>query len=128
VLRRCCGGDYPELIEGDVFRTIVKVPDFATYYPDQENLKNLRSVSGHESRPESGTAVKIIQALRQKDLSTSQIAEALGHKTISGEVKKQLKELLSLGFIEITLPEKPQSRLQKYRLTEKDLESIAGGK
>ena len=31
------GGEYPELIEGDLFRTVIKVPDF-TLYPEDWNL------------------------------------------------------------------------------------------
>jgi ATP-dependent DNA helicase RecG len=111
------GNSYPELIEGDLFRTIIQVPDFTVYLPGQENLKKLRP----ESRPESRFAHQIIHDLRQKDLSSSQIADTLGHKTISGELKKQIKYLLSLEIIEMTLPEKPKSRLQKYRLTKPGL-------
>ncbi len=41
----------------------------------------------------------------------------LGHKTVSGELHKQIQRLLELQVIEKTIPEKPSSRLQKYRLT-----------
>jgi ATP-dependent DNA helicase RecG len=38
---------------------------------------------------------------------------------VSGELHKQIKRLLVQELIEMTLPEKPNSRLQKYRLTAK---------
>ena len=38
---------------------------------------------------------------------------------VSGAINRAVKELLNKKLIEYTLPEKPNSRLQKYRLTEK---------
>ena len=56
-------------------------------------------------------------AINNSPLGKAAIAEAIGHTSVSGELKKQITHLLSLGMIEMTLPENPQSRLQKYRLT-----------
>jgi hypothetical protein len=45
--------------------------------------------------------------------------KALGHKTVSGELHKQVKRLVESADIEMTIPERPNSRLQQYRLTAK---------
>jgi ATP-dependent DNA helicase RecG len=70
-----------------------------------------------ESRLESTLAASVILLLNQAEAGKAQLAQLLGHKTVSGELHKQIKRLLALGLIEMTLPEKPNSRLQKYRLT-----------
>ncbi|MGP8323528.1 MAG: Fic family protein [Methanosarcinaceae archaeon] len=47
------------------------------------------------------------------------MALELGHKTVLGGLHKQVRRLVGLNFIEIIIPKKPNSRLQKYRLTGK---------
>jgi ATP-dependent DNA helicase RecG len=42
----------------------------------------------------------------------------LGLKSKTGAFKRTVKELLDQGLIAYTLPDKPDSRLQQYRLTE----------
>ncbi|MDZ4344423.1 MAG: hypothetical protein U1E51_18535, partial [Candidatus Binatia bacterium] len=47
------------------------------------------------------------------------ILQALGHTQRSGNFKLSIEKLMKHVFIERTLPDKPNSRLQKYRLTAK---------
>lgn len=70
-----------------------------------------------ESRLESRLAAKVVVALRGQATGKADLAKALGHATVSGELHKQIRRLVKLGIAEMTLPDKPQSRLQKYRLT-----------
>lgn len=82
-----------------------------------------------EAQVEAQVDKDILTICSNKPLSSSQIATALGHKTLSGNLRKALSRLKEAEFIEMTIPEKPQSNKQKYRLTvrgEQYLEQIDG--
>jgi ATP-dependent DNA helicase RecG len=72
-----------------------------------------------ESRLESRLAAKVLIFLRQGPAGKTRLAASLGHKTVSGELHKQIKRLLSEDLIKMTRPDKPNSRLQQYELTAK---------
>lgn len=72
-----------------------------------------------ELRLESGLAAKLMLLLAENELSKAELAQRLGHKMVSGELNKQVKRLMEMELIAMTLPDKPNSRLQKYRLTTK---------
>ena len=68
-----------------------------------------------ESRPES-LKEEVLNLIKDGSLSKSEISQALGHKHISGGLKKALISLLKEEKIVYTIPDKPNSRLQKYKL------------
>lgn len=70
-----------------------------------------------ESQPES-LAQRILQALALGPLAKKGISTALGQKEISGALNKTIRQLLQQQRIEYTLPEKPNSRQQQYRLAQ----------
>jgi hypothetical protein len=69
-----------------------------------------------ESRPESELARGILEVLQNGPLGKADIAMTLGHRSISPSLNRTIRQLLSDGRIAFTLPENPNSRLQKYRL------------
>ncbi len=74
-----------------------------------------------EAAAESGTeslSKKILHLLRDAALSKSELSSQLGLKSVTGALNRAVNALLEAHWIERTLPDKPQSRLQKYRLTQ----------
>ncbi len=72
-----------------------------------------------KAQVEAQVDIDILRACADGPKSSAEIAEFLGHKQLSGNIRKALPRLREAGLIEYTIPDKPKSRLQKYRLTEK---------
>jgi predicted HTH transcriptional regulator len=62
---------------------------------------------------------QVMRALRQAPLSMNELVNTLGLKSKTGALKRTVGELLAQKLLIYTIPDKPNSRLQKYRLTEK---------
>jgi ATP-dependent DNA helicase RecG len=71
--------------------------------------------SGAESLAVGGLAHIVLEALSDGPLSKSEIAHALGRESVSGALNRTIRQLLDRDEIAYTLPETPNSRLQKYR-------------
>ncbi|MBQ7650736.1 MAG: hypothetical protein IJS15_07235, partial [Victivallales bacterium] len=67
----------------------------------------------HETSP---LIVKLISILRDEEtLTRCEIMERLGIKNRDHFIKSYLKPALKTGLIEMTIPDKPQSKNQRYR-------------
>lgn len=61
---------------------------------------------------------RVLALLVNGPLSKSAIARRLGHRSVSGGLNRVVRRLRRDGQVEYTLPEKPNSSRQQYRLTE----------
>jgi ATP-dependent DNA helicase RecG len=115
------GGADPEMIEGDVFKIVARVPEFG---PAGEAETGAQEA---QSRAQSGAqSDEIVELLGAGALSAAELVNQLGLKSKTGALKRSLQQLIDGGLAEYTIPDKPTSRLQKYRLTEKGRKVLKG--
>ncbi len=100
------GAPPPTFIEDDMFTTLIPLVS-----------------SGAESGAES-----LLRALLVTPLTTAEWSKKAGRVTVTGAFKRSMRDLLAESLVERTLPERPQSRLQKYRLTDKGRAALRGAK
>jgi predicted HTH transcriptional regulator len=73
------------------------------------------------SEKKRAQSMPLLYHLKNEALSAYDLAQKMGKESKSGSFKRSLKEYLAEEYIEYTLPNKPKSRLQQYRLTEKGI-------
>lgn len=66
----------------------------------------------------SDIQVKVLKLLEDKTLSRKDIFAAIGLSGDSRSFKRHIEPLIEAVLLEMTVPDKPNSRLQKYRLTD----------
>jgi len=76
--------------------------------PDKPSAESLRT-----------RVIILLSQSRRRPLSRSEIAEGLGQKGTSSHLRNVLKELITSGLVAYTIPENPNNRNQRYRLTRK---------
>ncbi|WP_207706702.1 Fic family protein [Acetobacterium tundrae] len=73
----------------------------------------------------TGTQIDVLKSLQDKTLSRKEIFAAIGMNGDSRSFKRHIEPLIVADLIEMTVPDKPNSRLQKYRLTDSGKSTIA---
>ncbi|MCR9103429.1 MAG: hypothetical protein NXI25_26020 [bacterium] len=61
---------------------------------------------------------RVLEVLSKEELSSSELLRQLGLTAQTKNYKKYIAPALDRGWIEMTVPDKPRSRNQKYRVTE----------
>lgn len=125
---RAFGGQDPILSEDSIFRVTLMLPQHATGAGSFQTLTGTGAGSqlepGEESRVELGAESgaesqerRVLAALTGEPLSKAELASRLGLPAVSGALNRSVRRLLDGQLISYTQPDKPNSRLQKYRLT-----------
>ena len=115
MIRRCsdAGLSEPEFTDSSGFKTTI----WRATPPEQIKVQP-------ESLP-GDLKSKVLNLLTEGPLSKSELSKKLGHKEVSGQLNKVVRNLMADRMIEYTLPEKPTSPRQQYRLTDKGRTELA---
>jgi len=103
---------------GSVVLTFRPLRDKIAGQPESQPESGVESQpeSGVESGVESNMTLQILDLLRTDVLSKKEIALKLGKARPTRYLNELIRRLVEQGIVEYTVPEKPNSRLQKYRL------------
>ena len=83
------------------------------------------TTSAHQVSPQVTPQVGELLAVIQGEMGRETLQSALGLSDRKSFRERYLKPALADGLIEMTIPDKPNSRLQKYRLTDKGRQLLA---
>jgi Fic family protein len=87
----------------------------------QENKQGQHEVKHevkHQVEALSALQISVLKVLSNATLSRKELLSAVGVNGDSRWFKRHIEPLIGTSLIEMTVPEKPNSRLQKYRITE----------
>ena len=122
------GGTDPQLIEGDIFRMVISVPEFDSHAAtnpyvepqlgeSQDGVKkeSRRSHDGVMMTPSPEQASVLQYCINEKSLT--ELLAFMGKKSRTTFREDFLLPLIRIGWVELTIPAKPTSKNQKYRTT-----------
>ncbi len=115
-----------QMIEGDVFRIIVKVPEFGSC-EEQDKKKDSGEVTGEvtpQATPQVTPQVANMLQVLKGEMNRQELQEALGLKDRFYFRDSYIIPGLKSGVIEMTQPNSPRSPTQRYRLTSKGYEVL----
>lgn len=108
-------GADPELVEGDVFRMVIRVPEFGE---KMEPATVTQQATQQVPQQVTQQVAKLLAAC-VGELSRAELMQAVGIKDRVSFSRNYLDPALADNLIEMTQPDSPNSPTQKYRLTEK---------
>ena len=111
---------YPFVTNGkSIFHTPLEAGLTETTISDQVTGEVTAQVAGEVTGEVMGEVRRLLQILDSRYLTRSQAQSALALKGQANFRDRYLGPALAAGLIEMTIPDKPRSSRQKYRLTAK---------
>jgi ATP-dependent DNA helicase RecG len=112
-------GGEPELIEGDIFKTIIPLSAASEKQANNERIQaTTQDNTQDNTQVSTQDGIQIIQteilAYCIAPHSKSEIADHCGYKSIKSFTALYLRPLLNSGMLRMTIPDKPNSKNQKY--------------
>jgi predicted HTH transcriptional regulator len=102
---------------GSAFQVLFVKKDLGRAEPGQSQGRvEAESEQGGTKTEAESLQQKVMNVLARDALSKSEIANKIGLKSVTGYLNRTIRSLLDRGSIVYTIPEKPNSRLQKYKL------------
>lgn len=101
-------GGVPQFIEGDIFKTLIPLNETATMKSGPKSSDQVSDQVGNAT-----VAEKILEFCKTAR-TKKEISEHIGYKNLTYMTRTFLEPLLESNKLAYTIPEKPQSRLQKY--------------
>ena len=92
---------------------------------ESEQLESEQLESAQPPSQLESLRTRVLGSLIGGPLSKAELSDRLGQKQVSGQLHEVVRRLVADRLIEYTVPDKPGSRLQKYRLTETGRATLA---
>jgi ATP-dependent DNA helicase RecG len=120
------GNATPEMEEGDIFRIKVSIPEFAN--GGQETQDGVQVAQDgvqvaqngvHDEKKKRLTEIEeqILKKCIDGEAGGRQLLEAVGYTSRTRNFRTAIDHLIQRGLLEMTIPDSPRSKNQKYRLT-----------
>ena len=81
--------------------------------------KEVQGAHDKAHEPMTDIERRLLEACSEEPQNIPYLLQVLGYEIRTGHFKRAIGRLLSHGYMEMTIPDKPRSKNQKYRLTEK---------
>ena len=106
------------IFETDDDRTyfLVRLPINSYFLEAKQAKHEAKDKAKHENLELSNLEQRILEKLEIKSMSRKELAKSIGCRYMSGNMNRAIDKLLKEKLIDYTLPDKHNSRYQKYKL------------